>query len=996
MSKAEKIFYWFCLGLVIYITIGFKLIPTIIEKQTIENLDKNLTLKSHIDKVEFNPFNFTAKIHGLKLGDYDKPTVALDELILDLGVAESLFEFHINIEEIRLSKLYLNVIQEKDDSINLAKILKPSDNVEVEKNDTKSNDIKFLISKFYLENSKINFTKIKENDSFILNLDNINYFLHDVGTFKNSLAASDLSFFINNKSKVSVQGAFNIMPFKMYGKTKISQLMLNDIISYKKELLNFSLDEKASFDLDLNYDIDAKKDFDFKLDSEKILFSNINISQDKNEIFKLNSLDISALNLDLLKQKLIIDGVNLNNPHINVVQSKDGINLSTLVINNKETNTTNDNESSEKEKSNWLIDVNNIAVNNSNLVFNDTLNNTLIKNNNFTLKTSNVNVVDSQINITNVDLLNPQIKIIDNKNKVNLNANNLDINLDKINLSNNIAINKINVKKDSVSLINKKSSMYINTYKTNVILNKLNLENGNISISDINSKVSKINLKNKKDKLAININNTNLYLNKLLIKDKIINIANLNVKRPSININNTEDKTNIKASNIDLNISDITSYSSGLLKVAKTTLNKPKIEIILPKKNSKETSTNVVEKTNNQYNKEESKLDIGPVNIQNATLIFEDKNLPLPFKTTISNLNGKISELVTTKASKTRLEVNGIVDKYGTTKITGIVNPNNIKILTDINMLFKNISVKNFTPYSGKFVGREIDSGKLNLDLNYNIQKSDLDAQNSIVITKLELGKNVESKDAVSLPLELAIALLEDSNGVIDLNIPVSGNIDDPKFSVAPIVWKAFTNLILKAVTAPFSLLGALFGFDENEIKSVNFDFAQSDITPIQKETLDKISQILTKRPNLALKLVPSYDEQKDLIALKKLSFDNFVKSKIPNDQIRDYENKYLSVLENKYKTFDKKLTAKNKFIKDKKLNNTEYIKFLETTLLNKQEVTKLDLENMAKKRVSNIKEYLTSTKKIKESQIKIVEDVKVKIQSSKTSNIDLEIDKAK
>ena len=166
-----------------------------------------------------------------------------------------------------------------------------------------------------------------------------------------------------------------------------------------------------------------------------------------------------------------------------------------------------------------------------------------------------------------------------------------------------------------------------------------------------------------------------------------------------------------------------------------------------PKKDEKEVTKKA---TNNKESSSKTKLNIGPVNINNASFTFEDKNLPLPFKTTVSKLNGKISEVKSNKSSRTNLKVDGVVDKYGVAKITGIVDPNNIKILTDINMKFKNIAMQNFTPYTGKFIGRELKSGKLDLDLKYNIDKSNLDATNNIVITKLELGKQVESPESVS------------------------------------------------------------------------------------------------------------------------------------------------------------------------------------------------------------------------------------------------------
>uniref|UniRef100_UPI0012F97EE0 DUF748 domain-containing protein n=1 Tax=Aliarcobacter butzleri TaxID=28197 RepID=UPI0012F97EE0 len=349
---------------------------------------------------------------------------------------------------------------------------------------------------------------------------------------------------------------------------------------------------------------------------------------------------------------------------------------------------------------------------------------------------------------------------------------------------------------------------------------------------------------------------------------KTISRTTIHIIEPKLVIENNTNNYKSNTKNIDLKIKNI-SNKNNIFKVEKTDLNNPHISIVLPKtetknleKENKTESIKVVQTDKKESNK--TKLNIGPVNIKNAVLDFEDKNLPIPFKTTVTKLNGKISEIKNTKFGKTNLEVNGVVDNYGVAKITGIVNPKNIKILTDINMKFQNIAMQNFTPYTAKFVGRELKSGKLDLDLNYNIEKSNLNAQNNIVITKIELGKDVQSPEAISLPLGIAISLLEDKNGIIDINLPVSGNVDDPQFSIGAILWKAFVNLITKAVTAPFSLLGAMFNFSEDEIKSVKFEIKESEITPIQKETLDKIALILEKREDIAIKLVSSYNKEKE------------------------------------------------------------------------------------------------------------------------------------
>ena len=259
----------------------------------------------------------------------------------------------------------------------------------------------------------------------------------------------------------------------------------------------------------------------------------------------------------------------------------------------------------------------------------------------------------------------------------------------------------------------------------------------------------------------------------------------------------------------------------------------------------------------------------------------------------------------------------------------------NIKDLTDVQMLFKNIAIKNFTPYSGKFVGRELDAGKLNLNLKYNITKSNIDAKNSIVITDIKLGKQVQSPDAMSLPLELAIALMEDTNGVIDLNIPISGNVDDPQFSIAPIVWKAFTNLIVKAITSPFRFLASLFDFDEEELKSLEFAFGQSQLIASEKETLDKIAQIFAKRPKIALKVQPAYHLENDTFALQTQKLEALIDAKVKT--IKKGEDKYLMALEQTYMTIKEvkplKELKKMYQTKEKKLDRYAYAEYLKNLL---------------------------------------------------------------
>ncbi len=133
-------------------------------------------------------------------------------------------------------------------------------------------------------------------------------------------------------------------------------------------------------------------------------------------------------------------------------------------------------------------------------------------------------------------------------------------------------------------------------------------------------------------------------------------------------------------------------------------------------------------------------------------------------------------------------------------------------LYTDLALSFRNMELSTFNPYSGKFAGYNITKGKLTTEFHYKVEGRKLDAQHHITIDQLEFGDKTASKEAVSLPIKLAVALLKDRHGVIDLDIPVSGTLDDPSFRLGPIIWKVFVNILEKAVTAPFALLGSLFG----------------------------------------------------------------------------------------------------------------------------------------------------------------------------------------
>jgi outer membrane protein OmpA-like peptidoglycan-associated protein len=192
----------------------------------------------------------------------------------------------------------------------------------------------------------------------------------------------------------------------------------------------------------------------------------------------------------------------------------------------------------------------------------------------------------------------------------------------------------------------------------------------------------------------------------------------------------------------------------------------------------------------------------------------------------------------------------------------------------DIATSFKRVELTTLTPYSGKFAGYRIRKGRLNLDLHYKITKGQLQAENKVVVEQLQLGEKVDSPDAVSLPLKLAIALLKDVDGKISIELPVTGDLNNPQFSVMPIVWQTLRNLIVKAAAAPFKLIGGLVaGGGSEDLGTVSFAPGSSDLSKDAEAALVKLSQALKERPALRLEIEGTAAKSSDgpLIAEQRL-----------------------------------------------------------------------------------------------------------------------------
>ena len=266
-------------------------------------------------------------------------------------------------------------------------------------------------------------------------------------------------------------------------------------------------------------------------------------------------------------------------------------------------------------------------------------------------------------------------------------------------------------------------------------------------------------------------------------------------------------------------------------------------------------------------------VSIGAITVKGSTVTFADYSIEPNFTASIQGFSGSITGLSTAPGSQAKFNLKGyVIDRYAPVTISGVANPFAYDANTDLTAKFSNIELPVFNPYSGRFAGYAIAKGKLSTTIHYRIVNRGLNAQHNIVVDQLTWGSATDSKDKVSLPIRLATSLLKDKNGVIDLDLPVEGTLDDPKFKVWPLVWKVVGNVLTKLITAPFAAIGSLFGGGP-DAQFVSFDPGSALVPPAADTSLKAVAKGLAEKTevNLDIPAGPGIREDGEAMTTKAL-----------------------------------------------------------------------------------------------------------------------------
>lgn len=374
--------------------------------------------------------------------------------------------------------------------------------------------------------------------------------------------------------------------------------------------------------------------------------------------------------------------------------------------------------------------------------------------------------------------------------------------------------------------------------------------------------------------------------------------------------------------------------------------------------------------------------DIPPIKIKKLTMQgghvrFTDNFIKPNYTANLMKFGGVVSGLSSDVNSSANVNLKGEVNS-APLNIDGKINPLKGDLTMDIKAAVQGMELAPLSAYSGRYIGYGIEKGKLSFDVAYKVENRVLTAQNRLVLEQLTLGEKIESPTATTLPVSFALSLLRDRNGVIDINLPIGGSLDDPQFSVGGLIVKVIVNVLTKAVTAPFSLLSSMFGGGE-ELSMLEFDAGRARINEAGETKLKSMAKILVDRPALKLEITGRTDPEADREGLKKASIDRRVRALKLKDMVgrgESAEANSITITPQEYPGLLKRVYKDADFKKPRNMVGLQKdipIEEMENLLSTNATVSDDDLNTLANRRAQAVKDWLTDEGKVPDARIFIL-----------------------
>ena len=363
-------------------------------------------------------------------------------------------------------------------------------------------------------------------------------------------------------------------------------------------------------------------------------------------------------------------------------------------------------------------------------------------------------------------------------------------------------------------------------------------------------------------------------------------------------------------------------------------------------------------------------IRIAKVTLQNGTVNFSDHFVQPNYSVNLTGLGGRVSGLSSADNAVADLELRGKYANAAPVQILAKVNPLAAKAFLDLTAEVKGVDLVGLSPYSGKYAGYAIEKGKLSLNVAYKLEDRKLSAENRLFVDQFTFGDRVDSPDATTLPVNLAISLLKNNRGEINLNLPIAGSLDDPQFSLGGLIIKVIVNLFVKAVTSPFALLGSMFGGGE-ELSNVAFMAGRATIDEVAGQKLAVLAKALGERNSLKLEITGRADPEADKEGIKRVALERAMKIEKLKDMKKKSEGDSLDNIEiatQEYKLYLTRAYKESKFPKPRNvvgLLKDLPVEEMERLMLTNSPATDDDIRALADRRAEAVQGWLVERGKV-------------------------------
>ena len=394
-------------------------------------------------------------------------------------------------------------------------------------------------------------------------------------------------------------------------------------------------------------------------------------------------------------------------------------------------------------------------------------------------------------------------------------------------------------------------------------------------------------------------------------------------------------------------------------------------------------------------------VELRKITLKGGKVDYTDNFIKPNYTANLSEMEGSVGAFGSKSTTPAPVSLDGKINGSSPINIDGSINPLAPTAFVDIKAKADAIELTGVSPYTVKYTGFPITKGTLTVDVHYLLDTGKLTADNHIFIDQLTFGDHVDSPDATNLPIRLAVSLLKNSKGQIDVRIPISGSLSDPQFSIGAIVLGAFMNLIVKAATAPFSLIAAAFGGSgggaQQDLGYIEFKPGYSTLTPDSQQKLDTVAKALADRTALKLNIEGRVDPKFDTDGYKEASLDHSIQvlSHKAQGDSADGTAKSAALSTEDYDKYLKKVYSAGDFKKPRDvvgMAKTQPPDEMKKLILANTPVTDQDLKNLADARANAVRAYLSS-KQVDSGRMFIVApkmDANGITDQGKTTRVDL------